>query len=94
MESPEEHQDHGGADTYWHITDDREKEYVGNVDRAADAAYIAIVHPGVGLALADWLDEAAERREGAEALLGTTAFVTSHDVRPITLARHINGGAA
>jgi hypothetical protein len=25
-----------------------------------DAAWIALMHPGVGLALADWLDDAAE----------------------------------
>jgi hypothetical protein len=33
----------------------------GDGDEAtADARYIATVHPGVGLALADWLDKAAE----------------------------------
>jgi hypothetical protein len=29
----------------------------------ADAAYIATVHPGVGLALADWLDDVAAELE-------------------------------
>lgn len=29
-------------------------------ERAANAAYIAALHPGVGLALADWLDESAD----------------------------------
>ena len=31
--------------------------------RLSDAAYIATVHPGVGLALADWLDAVALRAE-------------------------------
>jgi hypothetical protein len=60
----------------------------------ADAAYIATMHPGVGLALADWLDRAAEKRARGEELLGTDRFRTSEDSEPIALARLINGGAA
>lgn len=33
----------------------------GDVERAANAAYIAALHPGVGLLLADWLDNAARQ---------------------------------
>jgi len=32
----------------------------------ADAAYIALMHPGVGLALADWLDDAAKGQLATE----------------------------
>lgn len=46
----------------------------------ADAVYIATMHPGVGLALADWLDTAANNAERngwmagyTEAMRGTSA---------------------
>lgn len=45
------------------------------------ADYIAAVHPGVGLALADWLDSAAEDAEQIGA-----------DYRALAVARAINGG--
>lgn len=32
----------------------------GGFDRICDAQYVAAMHPGVGAALADWLDVAAE----------------------------------
>ena len=56
--------------------------------------YYATMHPGVGLALADWLDRAAEKRAGGEDLLGTSRFSTDDDRAPIALARLINGGAS
>jgi hypothetical protein len=46
-----------------------------------DAAYIAAMHPGVGLALADWLGSAAEDAEQIGA-----------DHRALTVARKILGG--
>jgi len=49
-----------------------------------DVAYIATVHPGVGLALVDWLDDAATWAE-------ETGNVDRH---ALTLARLINGGAS
>lgn len=58
------------------------------------ADYVATMHPGVGLALADWLDRAAEKRAGGEDLLGTSRFSTDDDRAPIALARLINGGAS
>lgn len=49
-----------------------------------DIAYIATMHPGVGLALADWLDDAATWAE-------ETGNVDRH---ALTVARLINGGAS
>ena len=62
-------------------------ETVGDLDQdvyygsgRADAIYIATMHPGVGLALADWLDTAANNAERngwmagyTEAMRGTSA---------------------
>lgn len=41
---------------------DLEPSVAGGLD-PADAAYMATMHPGVGLALADWLDAAAQDLE-------------------------------
>lgn len=49
----------------------------------ADADYIAAMHPGVGLALADWLESEAEF--GADPGIGPAA---------LTVARLINGSAS
>ncbi len=51
----------------------------------ADAAYIAAMHPGVGMALAEWLDDTARHVESTAAQNAEGAF---------TLARLINGGAS
>lgn len=60
-----------------------------NLDRWA-AEYIATMHPGVGLALADWLDTRAELHE-----LTARLEVPNLDNCPgLALARLINGGAA
>lgn len=62
----------------------------------AAARYIATMHPGVGLALADWLDEVwAWMEEGVgllpEGNIGDAWIgVRSH---ALTVARLINGGA-
>jgi hypothetical protein len=45
----------------------------------ANSAYVAQVHPGVGLALADWLDEAARRQRATEAAAART-WANSDDV--------------
>lgn len=49
-----------------------------------DAAYIATMHPGVGLALADWLDE------GANGYLIERGYMSD---KALEIARLINGGA-
>jgi hypothetical protein len=55
-----------------------------------DAVYIATMHPGVGLALADWLDH--------EATIGAEDEEMGYQIGPrypgLVLARLINGGAA
>lgn len=38
----------------------------GEDNSPEDAAWIALMHPGVGSALADWLDEAAVRQDATE----------------------------
>jgi hypothetical protein len=38
-------------------------QYVADAEAAEFAAYIASMHPGVALAVADWLDAEAERAE-------------------------------
>jgi hypothetical protein len=58
----------------------------GGVYYDADGAYIATVHPGVGLALADWLDHYASVLQQQHPI----AFADD----AIALARLINGGAA
>jgi hypothetical protein len=50
-----------------------------------DAAYIATMHPGVGLALAEWLDQCADRLDRGH----HAGSRHSH-----TIACLINGGAA
>ena len=45
-----------------------ERESVVTGAYAADAPHIAGMHPGVALAVADWLDEAADDRVGDSAL--------------------------
>lgn len=50
-------------------------------DRYADSPYIAAMHPGVGLALADWLESAA-----------VDAEQIGPDPRALAVARAINGG--
>jgi hypothetical protein len=54
----------------------------------ADLPYIAAMHPGVGAALADWLDAEAVRYDRAASI---GEFDASHD-RPLAVARRINGG--
>ena len=41
---------------------DESYDTIARTEYEVEAAYIATMHPGVGLALADWLDDAAERR--------------------------------
>jgi hypothetical protein len=58
--------------------------------RRADAAYIATIHPTVGLALADLLDAAAE----GLARRGVTARITRAESDATSLARLILGRAS
>lgn len=62
-----------------------------------DAAYIATMHPGVGLALADWLDNAAEDAEmmqsGGPLERHPDIRVTFNTKRALGLADLILGGA-
>lgn len=70
------------------------------------AAYIAVMHPGVGAALADWLDQAARYYEaGVQAAAGVfrddpagrEAFLTTGPGAPsehaLAVARQINAAA-
>ena len=59
----------------------------------ADAAYIAAMHPAVGLAVADWLDSMASRAESKLALGGNEAAVWSHERHALAVARAVNGEA-
>ena len=58
---------------------------LGYERRRANAAYIATMHPGVGLALADWLDDEAKAAGYHENRIIPSA---------LTIARLINGGAS
>ncbi|MEV0556280.1 hypothetical protein AB0I27_22860 [Streptomyces sp. NPDC050597] len=53
--------------------------------KQADAAYIATMHPGVGKALADWLDYEAD-------LMGPGSERRGRTNHPLALARLINTG--
>ena len=61
--------------------------YLGLEVAHADRDYIATMHPGVGLALADWLDIAARRLDEGLGYPGDYE-------RPLTIARLILGGAS
>jgi hypothetical protein len=52
------------------------------------AAYIAAMHPGVGLVLADWLDYEA----GLIELMGRAAATRGRTEHALAAARAINGG--
>lgn len=85
-------------DTRWDDSDADQKR--------KDARYIATMHPGVGLALADWLDAMAAVWDGdgkyafgsteqrALAAMDAEPDPTSLGGRAFALARLINGGAA
>lgn len=53
-----------------------------NEQGRTDAAYIAAMHPGIGVALADWLDETARNSEPFGSI----------NTRAVEMARAINGG--
>jgi len=67
------------------VSDDWYEDQDGEPTPWHDATYIATMHPGVGLALADWLDDEAK-----------AAGYHENRVIPfaLTIARLINGGAA
>lgn len=74
--------------------------YVAEAETTGYAAWIALMHPGVGLALADWLDGAAAREranEAAAARVYTTpadqaAWLDDHrDHQALAVARQILG---
>jgi hypothetical protein len=56
----------------------------------ADAAYISAVHPGVGLALADWLDHHAAMSNRLQSLVDGAPDGRDHPA--LAVARAINGG--
>lgn len=59
----------------------------------ADGAYIAVAHPGVGSALADWLDVAAEHCRGH--YLCCDNGPCSETAKPaLAVARALNGSAS
>ena len=88
----EEHQDHGGADRYWHVIADADREYVGGIEREADAEHIATFDPPTVLALIERLERAEAAVERVRALADKFdtepyvthpfhGFVIAHDVR-------------
>ncbi|MCX5336921.1 hypothetical protein [Streptomyces sp. NBC_00140] len=61
-------------------------DYADEPDESGpDAAYIAAIHPGVGLALADWLDYEAD-------LMGPGSERRGRTTRALAVARAILGG--
>jgi hypothetical protein len=100
-----------GASNVWHFPETGDGRPVvvapgngsqGHHVRQEDAAYIAIVHPGVGLALADWLDTAGADlwAHGPLCECGSgcndcdDSLWEPHVRRALTLARLINGGTS
>ncbi|WP_329390140.1 hypothetical protein [Streptomyces sp. NBC_01716] len=55
----------------------------------ADADYIALMHPGVGAALADWLDRMADANEAANDW--TFGLIATLNLEALAVARQING---
>lgn len=59
----------------------------------ANADYMAAMHPGVGAALADWLDSTAATIEAVHRKREDAATEDSHWVAPaLAVARALNGG--
>lgn len=58
-----------------------------------DAAYIAVMHPGVGRALADWLETVADEAEKHARGFGNCQTEIT-DVHPIAVARAVLGETA
>jgi hypothetical protein len=71
----------------WFLTGPRHHD----LDRAdADANLVATMHPGVGLALADWLDASADELDATD--YGRALFPA--ETTALAAARLINGGVA
>lgn len=81
----------GAVGTAW-INSPGEHHAISMHGWPAAARYIATVHPGVGLALADWLDTEAGVFEYERDYRGVVAIRDDHAV--MRLARLINGGAS
>lgn len=70
-------------------TEDNDGDPVAKVYAESDASYIVVMHPGVGMALADWLDATAaalEKHAPAE-------WHARLEPQALAVARQINGGA-
>lgn len=104
---------HRASPAPWTVTDERvvrcadgmivaDRSGTDHPAERADLPYIAAMHPGVGAALADWLDEAAHRYEASvqaaddvfrDDPAGRDAFLTTGPGAPsphaLTLARTI-----
>lgn len=57
------------GDKKWAVVMDADGSWMAQVDDDDRAAYIATMHPGVGLALADWLDNAAANVDFMQAVI-------------------------
>jgi hypothetical protein len=76
--------------------------YIATPYSIEDAEYIATMHPGVGMALADWLDLTAHRIEQVEdsgnftpeLLLSMCEYNVLGFTPALQIARLINGGVA
>jgi hypothetical protein len=64
---------------------DESYDTVARSEYETEARYIATMHPGVGLLLADWLDDAAAWEK--------TPNTVNHDMRAHDIARAILGEA-
>ncbi len=73
-----------GDDIYYDVDGDN-GGWAAHAESQPTAAYIAAMHPGVGLALAEWLEAEAAQAEFAD------GWESPHST---TLARLINGGAS
>jgi hypothetical protein len=67
-----------------------EESLFGEAGKAEDATYIAIMHPGVGLALANWLDIIASKEKAREGI--DSPIPVLYLPEALTIARAINGG--
>ncbi|PSK57038.1 hypothetical protein B0E38_02569 [Streptomyces sp. 111WW2] len=64
-------------------------QYVADAETVQHGAYIAVMHPGVGTALADWLDATAAALEKH----APAQWHARLEPQALAVARQINGGA-
>jgi hypothetical protein len=82
-----------GERAHWSEAQDPPMQYVADAETAEYATWIALMHPGVGLALADWLEAIVGEMTAAD---GTEYAYEEYAswTAALTVARQILGGAA